>query len=482
MAQFSNHPYSSSTIFIGSYPDGQQRSSRSKSAGENNHGSHWHKLPTDPWLRSLLCTELGNGADIKLLSSLNPSERSNSATRLSIHCIASISNHKCRWVDDTNISGLFGKESITQLAYYNGPLDAYEVHVEWCKNLKQPEPIIGRRANRARDQGFKQASPFNPLFMPHWGSRDPNALDWESRGGGAAAPASPRSGGSAINSDGEEDALAEDIERENSDLDLDIDVADDGLGNDVRGDGLGKDVCDDPLEYEIPADGRRERFELQNCPCLLLPEAIVQLMERNQWTKLVLLTRWHPVLFDHLDGRRRVQIPGPISGWPSPVAPVWEFSGKHRESDNIAGALPFNAETCRSFAEDLGEFAPRLLEGARGDAEQERLRATLERMHASLHTWMNAFGHKAPRAKFQHDSRTLLQAIKQSSLLKGGAKKLCESIARSLAMALPKIMQDEFLRSVSEDGDEFKEIYLNDKLEKEMPSSTLTRRYERLYL
>jgi hypothetical protein len=120
--------------------------------------------------------------------------------------------------------------------------------------------------------------------------------------------------------------------------------------------------------------------------------------------------------------------------------------------------------------------------GARNESDREEKRAKLQSMHASMQTWMNEFGGvKTARKKHVYDSRTLLQAIKSASLLKGGADRLCEAIARALAMALPKCFQEEFLSVVSEEGDEFGETSLHERLERDMPSESLVRRYERLY-
>ena len=94
---------------------------------------------------------------------------------LCIRGVAHISNYNCRWVDDNNISGIFDRQSLAQLEYYSNPLDAYEANVESFTKLNLPfEKIIGRRSSRARDEGFKKATPFSPLFVPHWGNRDPS--------------------------------------------------------------------------------------------------------------------------------------------------------------------------------------------------------------------------------------------------------------------------------------------------------------------
>ena len=120
--------------------------------------------------------------------------------------------------------------------------------------------------------------------------------------------------------------------------------------------------------------------------------------------------------------------------------------------------------------------------GAKNESDREEKRAKLQSMHASMQTWMNEFGGvKTARKKHVYDSRTLLQAIKSASLLKGGADRLCEAIARALAMALPKCFQEEFLSVVSEEGDEFGEISLHERLERDMPSESLGYCYSAAY-
>ena len=77
-----------------------------------------------------------------------------------------------------------------------------------------------------------------------------------------------------------------------------------------------------------------------------------------------------------------------------------------------------------------------------------------------------------------YDSSALIQAIKMSSSLKGGADKLAETVARSLALVLPGQFQEAFLDHVMMPGDEVKPVKLNADTEKLVPSSSLVRRYE----
>jgi hypothetical protein len=384
MAQFDEHINRTTCVFIGSYADGTQRCSRKKSASKAT--GYWHRLPTGPWFRNLLLTTLGPGSDTRLLSGLGQCENDQDFQRphenLCIRGVAHISNYNCRWVDDNNISGIFDRQSLAQLGYYSNPLDAYEVNVESFTKLNLPfEKIIGRRSSRARDEGFKKATPSNPLFVPYWGSRDPSDVlllggEQTPPAGGELTPlvaaggeqtplvaaGAPRTPVGDGNSD-----LGNDLSDGDTGSDLGVDL-DNGEGaSDLRND-VGSDHFETDLDDNAPANAGIDnrigaRFgDAREIPCLLLPEAIVEMLEKQSWTKLVILTRWHPALFDNMDPRRTL-VPGPTEGWPLLTAPVWDLAGKHRESNNVQGALPLKAEALRSFAEDVGDFAPALLDG-----------------------------------------------------------------------------------------------------------------------
>jgi hypothetical protein len=71
-----------------------------------------------------------------------------------------------------------------------------------------------------------------------------------------------------------------------------------------------------------------------------------------------------------------------------------------------------------------------------------------------------------------------LNTIKLASLLKGGASTIAETIGKSLAIALPPIMQEEFLKTISQPGDELMEIELDIDLKKKLPSASLVQRYQ----
>ena len=80
--------------------------------------------------------------------------------------------------------------------------------------------------------------------------------------------------------------------------------------------------------------------------------------------------------------------------------------------------------------------------------------------------------------RFKHDARILLQTIKLASSPMGGADTVAATIGKSLSMALPESMQESFLTEISVPGDELKEIPVDLKLLKKLPSAAPVRRYE----
>jgi hypothetical protein len=212
---------------------------------------------------------------------------------------------------------------------------------------------------------------------------------------------------------------------------------------------------------------------------LLLPEPIVLLLSAGAWDTFILLTRWHRHLKVEVDHRRVKNIPGPIGDWPEPNSAAFINIGQHRaaaDSTNNDGMV-MSSESCRVLAQGIS-----LLFHELPDESKDSRREQVHQMHTTLTTWQRSLEHGSKDSKqhekYIHSSRMLLQALKASSLLRGGAVKLVEAVARSLAMVLPEVMQGSFLKFVSEAGDEMMPIDVSLELKEFIPSASLVRRHE----
>ena len=180
-------------------------------------------------------------------------------------------------------------------------------------------------------------------------------------------------------------------------------------------------------------------------------------------------------------GHRRVPtIPGPIASWPEPSAAAFTNISRHRAAVDSVGndGLVMTSESCRVLAEGVS-----LLFHELPDDSQERRREEVTQMHTTLTNWQRSLERKrggidSTDNRYHHDSRKLLQALKTSSLLRGGAQQLVEAVARSLAMVLPEVMQSSFLQFVSMPGDELMPTEVSVELKESVPSASLIRRHE----
>ena len=137
--------------------------------------------------------------------------------------------------------------------------------------------------------------------------------------------------------------------------------------------------------------------------CLLVPEPIMQLVLKRQWTNLLLLVRWHNTMRGNAD-RRRMRCLGPIADWPSSSAAVWNNVGKHSTLE-MGDALSLNADTCDLFATNVSLWYPELIEKAGADEQRREARDDLLRvMHTTFKSWQDALRkNEVTRKKIRHD-------------------------------------------------------------------------------
>ena len=385
-------------LFIAGHLDGFQRGSRSRRADTGANAAR-HKLDAEPWLREALVTHIGPNADTDMLAKLGGGAFSKNPHReeLLIRALVEVDTESCIFVDDSNMVRPSSRQGELQMLYYQHPRDAYELRIKRVHLLQQPEAIIGRRSSKIRDGGFVGASPANPLFLPFWGQRHPGCIELQRAGDATPiAPCSPCS----------DDILDPDI-----DVDLDC----------------GVDTIDSCVRHDLMND---ETIDIREFPCLLLPDPIVRLIEKNEWSKILLLARWHQVLREPTCASSCRPL-GPISDWPSEHSAVWECVGKNGRPDTTQTALPMTSDTLKRFAANAAAWGSEAA-SVRASDEKEEVQGEVKRMFDSLSSWHHSLDDKAGASNglesdsMRHDSRILLQSIRQASLLRGGASKLCD--------------------------------------------------------
>ena len=201
----------------------------------------------------------------------------------------------------------------------------------------------------------------------------------------------------------------------------------------------------------------------------------------GRWDTILILCRWHAIFRDNVDSRRVRHPAGPVENWPPLDTQAWHNVGINRTVDvALQPGLSFTAEACRSFQENMAQWGPVLRDHFAGNRQYSQLmEAKLHEMHFTLDKWRKSFEQQAYEGAWKlHSSRAILQAIKSSMMLRGGAPRQQEVIARSLAMTLPPSFQESFLKKVSEMGDEFDVLELADDVSARVPSAALVQRYE----
>ena len=258
---------------------------------------------------------------------------------------------------------------------------------------------------------------------------------------------------------------------------LDVnETSDDELPMDVEFVDAGMAVAGPTIQEQLTAWG--VATDASSLGCMLLPRPIVKLIERGQWRRIFLLTRWHSALHPHDSNIQRQRIiPGPIKDWPPAAATIWDKTGTNLDVN--AGGRDFTAETCRQMAEDLSSLAPAILD-EEGKGKLVRTQATLRHWFISLLSSSEVTQRivAGEVKRFRHDSRILLQTIKLAAMVQGGASRVADVCGKALSMLLPPAMQSEFLAEVSKPGDEMTEIKLSSKAAKKIPAASLVNRYE----
>jgi hypothetical protein len=159
----------------------------------------------------------------------------------------------------------------------------------------EPPLLLGRQTAKTTGKAAAEVSAFHPLFSPYWGSETISHLSIEEVDS-AAAPITPKNFADSPHSNSVGSALGNDV--------------DDGASNDDAMDGM--DRLDDADVDGGIADAR-DNVTLASVlgdadplqlPCLLIPEPLLQLLARRQWTRLLLCIRWHATLRFDMDGRR----------------------------------------------------------------------------------------------------------------------------------------------------------------------------------
>ena len=213
-------------------------------------------------------------------------------------------------------------------------------------------------------------------------------------------------------------------------------------------------------------------------PCLLIPEPLMQLILNSSWRRLIILARWHPAMNPGLD-KRRCDPQGCLQNWPPRDAAVFQHVGEHEIFDEFTQTgSSFEAGAINRFGETLDRWSCDIIDASKTAEERDERLGTLRQMQDTFNYWMESLTYENSSGKFRHSSRKLLQAIKTASMLTGGAKRLQEVVARSLALALPPAFQASFLHYTASAGDELLDHDVSAELGAKIPSASLVQRYE----
>lgn len=165
-------------------------------------------------------------------------------------------------------------------------------------------------------------------------------------------------------------------------------------------------------------------------PALMLPQPLCELVARGKFSELLCCGRWVRTLLGE-------SFPHPFGGWPT----VQWLSTK--PEDNLPpvfdNATEFGYQACRDIVTDLRTLAATPAQGLEGDRQ-----LILEDILDTVNTWAVRFeiargDYRIPiDGKLMHDSAKLLQCIRASHFLIGGAAALRRaSRHQALAIASP---------------------------------------------
>lgn len=402
-------------LWIGAYADGTVRHNTGRDTRSRS------KLPALDWLRERLAHIGGPGFDMRSLSALgggaqNFSLASPGTSIIPIVGLARIGSSKSAHAAGPLAE--WGEEADLLRMYYGDPLDAYSVGVEEVRQCAAVEHLTCRHKSAHHyvrvEGGLGRISSLRPLFIGAWGNR---------------------AGDVCLRPEGCGRVCFE--------------------GGDFQGE---QDIV---LPASTSAASVLQEWGMNanadDIPVLLLPFPIALLACHQQWRKLLVLARWHPQInLEHDCRTKATKLHGPIAAWPPSESPVWEHVGRNLEEHWRLAETPLTASSLATIASELRRWAPAILSAQEPEnvaGERQALEECVGRLQSWSTSLLEVSGvlHKSRQAsKFRHDSKQLIECLRFSRYLSGGADHLVAALERALALSLPPALVGEFLRAANE--------------------------------
>lgn len=403
-------------VWLGCFADGSQRHRRSAQAEGGDDCRHRRQVPPDPWLRERLVSAGGPGFDESVLYALGGREQVQATGPecaghgTPIVALLRLSASGC--VHNSGPLTRWSQEASLQREYYSHPLDDYELHIDGVFTLPQAHAIQHKWVRRVGSGGIGRITCTQPLFTGHWGEGDgADGVEINMPSGRVVSASHVVSGGTT----------------------------------------------------ELRAD---------SLPVLLLPWPLAFLVLQKQWSRILLLVRWHGTLNEF---RHRNHGPGPLPQWPPEGSIVWQHGGEDDSSlvPSLCDAPPLTDAALERLSDIVRGWVPALLEGAPPSlcAREEILSVVtvLDRWRFSWRQAMGMLNVSGGGTRFRHNSAKLLDCIRLSKDLSGGPSSLVNVVAQSLALALPEFLRQPFLSHITQPNERLREI---------TPSPTLIQRHE----
>ena len=308
--------------------------------------------------------------------------------------LAVVSSDGCR--HNTGQLAMSGLNAFTeqQLDYYTKPEDWYEIRIEKVRLLEKTERLPWKRGGKDARSGYIESVTVpKPLFYPFWGE-------------GSCPKLRHRVGFPST--------IQEQVEV--------------WVGHKV--------ALDDIL-------------------ALALPMPMMSLIQNGLLSNLLMRVAWHAAACLATGGHRDYRkFPKPLQDWPPHDSPVWDKRGTY-EKDTRATAPDFNVGTLDTMLNTVRDARAHVAAiGACPIALDLQLTSVISGLCAwrdrmrSPFVDMEVSEHK----RFRYSASKLVECIRLSALLRGGADRLVDVLLKSLSLIVPEFMRSGFIHELKKPG------------------------------